>query len=168
MKVTLNDVLHSVYTTIITNIPKSLGKGLGWIINSVIHHTISISNYNTSAGNNYIEITEKKIDHPRKGFINIQNTEDNECFNWCLVIYLNPADHHPARITKADKDFAKMLDFKDINFPVKKKNTLTYYWLEKEKKHVLKGFDWTFQIWFVTFPNEKLLAKLILNVARYG
>ena len=67
MKVTLNDVLHSVYTTIITNIPKSLGKGLGWIINSVswiinsvIHHTISISNYDTSAGNNYIEITEKK------------------------------------------------------------------------------------------------------------
>ena len=30
-----------------------------------------------------------------------------------------PADHHPARITKADKDFAKTLYFKDINFPVK-------------------------------------------------
>ena len=28
--------------------------------------------------------------------------------------YLNPANHHPARITKADKDFAKKLDFKDI------------------------------------------------------
>ena len=59
MKVTLNDVLHSVYTTVITNILKSLGKGLGWIINSVIHHTISISNYNSLAGNSYIKITEK-------------------------------------------------------------------------------------------------------------
>ena len=36
-----------------------------------------------------------------------------------MVRYLNPADHHPARITKADKDFAKRLDFKDIKFPVK-------------------------------------------------
>ena len=51
--------------------------------------------------------------------INIQNIDDNECFKWCLVRYLNPADHHPARITKADKDFAKRLDFKDIKFPVK-------------------------------------------------
>ena len=28
--------------------------------------------------------------------------------------YLDPADHNPARITKADKDFAKELDFKNI------------------------------------------------------
>ena len=51
--------------------------------------------------------------------INIQNIDDNECFKWCLVGYLNPADHHPARITKADKDFEKRLDFKDMKFPVK-------------------------------------------------
>ena len=51
--------------------------------------------------------------------INIQDTEDSECFKWCLVRYLNPANHHPARITKADKDFANRLDFKDIKFPVK-------------------------------------------------
>ena len=36
-----------------------------------------------------------------------------------MVRYLNPADHNPRRITKADKDFAKKLDFKDIKFPVK-------------------------------------------------
>ena len=51
--------------------------------------------------------------------INIQNIDDNKCFKWCLVRYLNSADHHPARITKADKDFTKTLDFKDINFSVK-------------------------------------------------
>ena len=47
---------------------------------------------------------------------NIQNIDDNECFKWSIVRYLNPANHHPARITKADKDFAKKLDFKDIRF----------------------------------------------------
>ena len=51
--------------------------------------------------------------------INIKITDDNECFKWCLSRCLNPVDHHSARITKADQDFAKMLDFKDINFPVK-------------------------------------------------
>ena len=29
------------------------------------------------------------------------------------------SDHHQVRITKADKDFGKMLDLKDISFPVK-------------------------------------------------
>ena len=54
--------------------------------------------------------------------INIQDIDGSECFKWYLVRYLNPADHHPARITKADEDFAKKLDFKDIKFPVKVKD----------------------------------------------
>ena len=61
----------------------------------------------------------KELDHPKKGLINIQNIADNQYFKWCLVRYLNLADHHPARITKSDKDFAKKLDFKDIKYPVK-------------------------------------------------
>ena len=32
---------------------------------------------------------------------------------------LNHTDHHPARIAKADRDFAKTLYFEDIKFPVK-------------------------------------------------
>ena len=36
-----------------------------------------------------------------------------------MVRYLNLADHHPARITKANKDFANRLDFKDMKFPIK-------------------------------------------------
>ena len=50
---------------------------------------------------------------------NIQNNDDNECFKWFLVRYLNCAHHRPARTTKADKNFAKNLDFKSIKFPVK-------------------------------------------------
>ena len=51
--------------------------------------------------------------------IHIQNTDDNECFKWCLVRYLNPADRNSVRIAKTDKGFAKKLDFKDIKFSVK-------------------------------------------------
>ena len=51
--------------------------------------------------------------------INIQNIDDNECFKWSIVRYLNPVVHNPTRITKADKEFAKKLNFKNIKFPVK-------------------------------------------------
>ena len=111
-------VFQSIFTTIIENIRKSLRKGSGWIIDSVIDHNINISKYNPLAGSRYIKLS-KELDHPRKELINIQNINDNECFKWRLVRYLNPADHHRARTTKADKDFANRLDFKDKKFPVK-------------------------------------------------
>ena len=107
-----DNVFKSIYTTVTSNIQKYLGKGSGWITDSVIDHNINISKYNPFASSSYINLP-KKLDHPRKGLINIQNTDDNECFNWSLVRYLNPADHHPARITKAEKNFAKGLDFKE-------------------------------------------------------
>ena len=68
----IENVFKSVYTTIIANIQKSLGKGSGWIIDSVIDHTISISKYNPSAGSSYIKLP-KELDLQRKGLINIQN-----------------------------------------------------------------------------------------------
>ena len=107
-----DNVFKSIYTTVTSNIQKYLGKGSGWITDSVIDHNINISKYNPFASSSYINLP-KKLDHSRKGLINIQNTDDNECFNWSLVRYLNPADHHPARITKDEKNFAKELDFKE-------------------------------------------------------
>ena len=54
--------------------------------------------------------------------INIENIDDNECFKWCLVRYLQPADHNTSRILKADNDFERQLDFKDIKFSFKVRN----------------------------------------------
>ena len=70
------DVFQSIYTTIITNIHKYLGKGSGWITDLVIDHTISISMYNPLVGSSYIKL-QKELDNPRKGLINIQNIDDN-------------------------------------------------------------------------------------------
>ena len=39
-----------------------------------------------------------------------------------MVRYLNPENHHPAGVTKADKNFAKRLDFKDIKSLVKNRD----------------------------------------------
>ena len=77
--------------------------------------------------------------------INILNIDDNECFKWCLVRYLNPADCKLARITKAVKDFSKKFNFKDIKSPVKvsvtqnieKKNSIgiSFFGYENKEKH---------------------------------
>ena len=115
--ITTINIYNYNYATIITNIQKYLGKGSGQIIDSVIDHTISILKYNPLAGRPYIKLPEE-LDRPIKGLINIHNTDDNESFKWSIVRYLNPADYHPARIKKADKDFDKRL----INFPVKVKD----------------------------------------------
>ena len=87
----------------------------------------------------------KELNQPKKCLINIQNIDDNECIKWCLVRNLNPADHHPARITKVAKAFAKMLDFKDIKFPIKVRNIhknekqnsigLSVFGYENKEKH---------------------------------
>ena len=79
--------------------------------------------------------------------INIQNTDDNEYFKWCLVRYLNRADHHLARITRADEDFARRLDFNEIKFPVKirdihkieEKNSIgiSVFGYENKEKHLV-------------------------------
>ena len=98
----IDDVFQSIYTTVITNIQKSLG----------------ISKYNPLAGSSYIKLP-KELDHPRKGLIDVQNTDENKYFKWCIVRHLNPTDHNPKRITKGDKYFEKRLDLKDIKFPVK-------------------------------------------------
>ena len=128
----IDDVFQLIYTTVIKNIQKSLGKGSGWIIDSVIDHTISISKYNPLAGSSYIKLP-KELDHPRKELINILNNDDNEYFKWCLVRYLNSADHKPRASTKPDTDFAKRLNFKDITFPVKIRN------IHKIKKRILSA-----------------------------
>ena len=111
-------MFESIYSIVTSNIQKSLRKNSGWITDSVIDHNNNILNCNPLVGSSYTNLP-KELDHPREGLANIQNIDDNECFKWCLVRYLHPADHNPRRITKANKDFAKKLDFKDIKFPVK-------------------------------------------------
>ena len=105
-------VFKSFYTTVVSNIQKSLGNVSGWIIDSIIDHKSSFSKYKPLVWSSYIELP-KELNHPRKGLSNTQSVNDKECFKWCLVRYLHPADHNPKRFTKAGKDFAKKLYFKD-------------------------------------------------------
>ena len=148
-------MLQSIYNTIRTNIEKYLGKRSGWIIDSVNDQTISFSKYNTLAGSSYIKLP-KELDHPRKGLINIQNIDDNECFKWCLVRYLNPAGHNPRKITKTGKDFAKRINFKDIKFPVKIKDTSK---IVKKSSIVISAFGYENEEKYPIYVPKKMLRR---------
>ena len=106
---------------------------------SVTNNNISISKYNPLAGSSYIRFPEE-LDHPRKGLINSQNIDDNECFKWSIVKHLNPGNHHPSRIIKAGRDISKKLNFKDIKFrdthKIEKKNSnnISVFVYEKEER----------------------------------
>ena len=91
---------------------------MGWIIDSVTDHTMDISKYKLSSGSNNFKFT-KELGHLEKDFINIQNIDNNECLKWCLVRYVNPVYHHPARIRKVNKNYTRKLDFKNIKFTFK-------------------------------------------------
>ena len=66
----IENVSKSVYTIITSNKQKSLGKGSGWINDSVIDDIVRISKYNLLARSSYIEIP-KELDHQRKELINL-------------------------------------------------------------------------------------------------
>ena len=75
--------------------------------------------------------------------INIQIIDDNQCYKWRLARYLHPADHNPKIIIKADMDFIKNHDFKNVKLPVKirdnhkiKKKILLTFLVMKTKKNI--------------------------------
>ena len=62
----------------------------------LLDNTTSISKYNPLAGSGYIKLL-KKLDYSRKGLINIQSIDYNECSKWSIVRYLNSAHHPPGK-----------------------------------------------------------------------
>ena len=52
-----------------------------------------------------------------KGLINLKN-KDHECFMWCHVRLIIPANSHSERINKKDKETAANLNYSHIAFPL--------------------------------------------------
>ena len=53
-----------------------------------------------------------------KGLINLKNN-DNKCFKWCHIRFINPLNKNSERISKQDKEIPKNLDYRGIKFPIK-------------------------------------------------
>ena len=85
-----------------------------------------------------------------RGLINIDN-KDNECFRWSFVRYFSPLKN-PAIIRNVDKKFAKQLNYKNVNFPVYKKE---YSKIEKQNNISISMFSYQ--------KKKKTLSVFILQ-----
>ena len=112
--------LANAFQEILQRIDAWINEGSGQIVESIEPQYINISIYRSLLGSSYIELPTE-LRSPKKGLINIKN-EDQKCFLWCHVRYINPSKEHPGRIKKIDKKIAKKLNFDEIEFPVKEKD----------------------------------------------
>ena len=122
---------------ILNMIAKWISEGSGWTIESVDNHYLNIVQYQPMKGSSYIELPQE-LRHHRKGLINMKN-DDNECFRWCHIRYLNPQDKNPQRIKKSDKEFIQKLDYSGIEFPVATKQ---YNKIEKQNEININVFGY--------------------------
>ena len=112
----IEESVHNGIESILELIARWLSEGSGWVFESVELHIINIISYFPLRGTSYIKLPVE-LRNPMKGLINPKN-EDNKCFLWCHNRYLNPLKGNPERITKADRESVKKLDYTGVTFPV--------------------------------------------------
>ena len=98
-----------------------------------------------------------------KDLINIQN-DDNKCFLWCHVRYLDCNGKNLFRITKEDKKISKNLNYGGINFSVSKKD---YFKIEVMNKINITVFSYEDKIIYPIYLSDQsfndVLDLLIIN-----
>ena len=86
----INEALQLSQQQILNIIARWVSDGSGWTIESVNRHHLNIVQYQPMKGSSYIKLPQE-LRNSSKGLINMKN-EDNECFRWCHIRYLNPVD----------------------------------------------------------------------------
>ena len=112
----INEALQMSKQNILNKIAQWISEGSGWIVQSVDSHYLNIVKYKPMSGSSYIQLPNE-LRNSKKGLINMKN-EDNECFRWCHIRYINPQDKYPQRIKKIDKQYVEKLDYSGVEFPV--------------------------------------------------
>ena len=153
-----------------------LSEGSGWVFQSVLSHIINIVSYFPLRGSSYIELPEE-LRNPMKGLINPKNT-DNKCFLWCHNRHLNPLKKDPQRITKADRESVKRLDYTGVTFPVtfsdmnriEKKNKINvsvFGYKPEDKKKGIGGFPYPIRLSKANFPDHMELLWIGTDDKKY-
>ena len=80
--------LNKSFQEILYRIDAWINEGSGWIIESIESQYINILAYKQLVGSSYIDLPIE-LRSPRKRLINIKDN-DQKCFLWCHVRYINP------------------------------------------------------------------------------
>ena len=145
--------LDQSFQEILYRIDNWINQGSGWIVESIEGFYLNVSSYSPLIGSTYIELPDE-LKNSRKGLINIQN-DDNKCFLWCHIRYLNLIDKNPQRITKKDKKLVSKLDYEGINFPVSKKD---YCKTEVQSKICINVFCYKNKVVYPFYLSDQKLV----------
>ena len=104
---------------ILNTIDKWVSEGSGWVIDQIDSHYINVTLYKPLNGSSYVKLPSE-LQNSGKGLINIKN-DDDECFRWCHIRFLNPQRANLQRINRVDKQMINELNYDGIAFPVMQK-----------------------------------------------
>ena len=127
--------------------------GSGWIIDSIEAIFIDIANYDQLAVSSYIPLLSE-LNNPKKSLIIIKNKDDECCFKWCHIRLLK-------RIKKQDKEIAKTLDYRGINFSMKARD----YEIVEERFNInVNVFGYENRVFplYVSKKSNKQVLKVLL------
>ena len=129
-----------------------INEGSGWIINV---EYMNSSMYSPLIGSSFVELPSE-LKNPKKGLINFMNN-DNKCFLWCHVRYLNLIKRYPERIKKEEKRLANNLNYEGIEFPLSKND---YCMIENKILFALTCFVTKIEL----FTRFTYLAKHLVTI----
>ena len=122
---------------ILNVIDKWVSEGSGWVIDRINSHYLNVTLYKPLNGSSYIKL-KAKLGNSRKGYVNLKN-EDNECFRWCHIRYLNPQMKDPQRIKRDGKKKVNELNYDGVEFPVSQRH---YNKVEKQNSIRINVFGY--------------------------
>ena len=136
-------------------------EGFGWIVDKIEDIYIDISNSDPLAGSSYIPLPSE-FKYSMKVLINLKN-KDNECFKWCHIRFINPQNKDANRVKNQDKEIAKTLDYRGINFPMKARD----YEIVEERFNInVNVFGYgkrVFPLYVSKKSNEQVLNVLLIS-----
>ena len=112
--------LNECFNEIIFRLENWITHESGWNVDSILNQYLNISSCKPLTGSTYCKLP-KELCHPMKGLIIIQNN-NNKCFLWCHVRYVNCNGEKLFRISKEDKKISKNLNYDGIKFPISRKD----------------------------------------------
>ena len=95
---------------ILNTIDKWVSEGWGWVIDRIDGHYINVTTYKPLNGSSYVKLPSE-----------LQDNDDDECFKWCQIRFLNSQETNPQRINRVDKQMINELNYDGIAFPVTQK-----------------------------------------------
>ena len=153
--------LATAYETLKHRLNIYSAEGSGWIIDKIEDIWINVANYDPLVGSSYFPLPPE-LNNSMKGLINLKN-KDDKCFKWCHIRFINPTNSHPERINKKDKEIAKSLDYRGINFPMKARD---YEIIEERFNINVNVFGYenrVFSLYVSKKSNEQVLNVLLIS-----